>query len=887
MTYGLGVDLGTTFVAAAVRRGGRVERFRLGDRSDVAPSVVMIRQDGAVLTGAAAERRATIEPERIAREFKRKLGDPVPMIVGGSPMPVPALLAHLLRAVVAKVSAAEGSAPETVVLTHPASWNTYQKEIFAQVPQLAEVPAVRMVTEPEAAAATYAANERLAVGGTVAVYDLGGGTFDATVLRRTTDGFEILGTPQGIQGLGGIDFDQAVFAHVRESLGGDALAGADRAALYRLRQECVHAKEALSVDTDATIPVLLPAAHTHIRLTRGEFEDMVRPVLADTMTALRGALRSASVEAEDLTAVLLVGGSSKIPLVAKMVSAEFKAPIAVDTDPEFAVAMGAALLSEGPAGRQSGPSTAGGPDAGQHGGVGQAAAGVAAAGAAGLAVAGQGSGSAGRGSSGPVSAGQGSRAGGQGTGGQGTGGREPAAYRANPAGPGQRSGGPDVGHTPSRPDPSRSDPTYRPAVAAAPVGAARQANGRPGTGYDRPPTGPGDHEPNTRMFAPVTHGEGAERRFGAGDRPPELRRESSSRRWVRPALIVGLVLVVLAGGGYAGWRLLGGGSTGSAAATGATEATTPPPTSEAVTPAVPFGGTLATVPVGTSPGRVAITHDGAHAYTTNNGSNDVSVVDTATNSVTATVPVGEGPVLVAVSPDDAHVYVTSIAAAQLAVISTADNTVVATVSTGRGPVGIAVSADGSTVYVANRDSNSLTVVDAKSNGVSGTIRVPGGPFAVALSPDATTAYVTGASDGTLSVVDVASKKVTGTVTVGANPGCVKIGADGTRAFVTSYDTASLKVVDVSDAAKPSVAASLPVGRQPAYVALSPDASRAYVVNQGDASVSVVDTAANTVTRTASIQGAGPNGMATSPDGTRGYVVNSGGNDLTVFSLEEE
>jgi actin-like ATPase involved in cell morphogenesis len=345
MTYGLGVDLGTTFTAAATRHGDRIERFRLGDRSDVAPSVVMIRPDGAVLTGAAAERRATTDPERVAREFKRKLGDPVPMIVGGSPMPVPALLAHLLRAVVAKVSAAEGAPPETVTLTHPASWNAYQKEIFAQVPQLAEVGPVRMVTEPEAAAATYAANERLTVGATVAVYDLGGGTFDATVLRRTESGFQILGTPQGIQGLGGIDFDQAVFAHVRESLGGDATAGADRAALYRLRQECVQAKEALSVDTDVTVPVLLPAAHTHIRLTRGEFEDMVRPVLADTMTALRGALRSADVESEDLTAVLLVGGSSKIPLVAKMVSAEFKAPIAVDTDPEFAVALGAAALS--------------------------------------------------------------------------------------------------------------------------------------------------------------------------------------------------------------------------------------------------------------------------------------------------------------------------------------------------------------------------------------------------------------------------------------------------------------------------------------------------------------------------------------------------------------
>jgi YVTN family beta-propeller protein len=843
MTYGLGVDLGTTFTAAATRHGDRIERFRLGDRSDVAPSVVMIRPDGAVLTGAAAERRATTDPERVAREFKRKLGDPVPMIVGGSPMPVPALLAHLLRAVVAKVSAAEGAPPETVTLTHPASWNAYQKEIFAQVPQLAEVGPVRMVTEPEAAAATYAANERLAVGATVAVYDLGGGTFDATVLRRTESGFQILGTPQGIQGLGGIDFDQAVFAHVRESLGGDATAGADRAALYRLRQECVQAKEALSVDTDVTVPVLLPAAHTHIRLTRGEFEDMVRPVLADTMTALRGALRSADVGSEDLTAVLLVGGSSKIPLVAKMVSAEFKAPIAVDTDPEFAVALGAAALSA--PGVQTGsaaPSTAA---PATTPGTPATTPGTSAAGSATTAAA-----------SGAAAARSGTAA--------------PTGTAPAPAGPDTASRGP-------RPSPR---PQLQPAVVAAagpPQAGAPTFRPPEPNGYGAPPraagpTGP-EPEPDTRMFPPVPPG-GQEPRFGAGDQPPELK-TSEPRSWVRPAAIAAAIVVVLGAGGYAGYRYFG--------TSGTTD--TPPTTSAAPTPGpVAFGATIATVPVGKSPGRIAVTKDGAHAYTTNNGSNDVSVVDTRTNAVTATVPVGEGPVLVATSPDGARAYVTSIAAGQLAVIDVASNTVKATVPVGKSPVGIAVSKDGGTVYVANRDSNTLSVVDAASTTVTGTIKVAGGPFAVALSPDGAHAYVTGAGTGTLSVVDLGRKAVTGTVAVGANPGCVKITPDGAHAYVTSYDTATLKVVDVQDAANPSVLRSVAVGKQPAYVVLSPDAKRAYVVNQGENSISEVDTGTNAVTRTTPVSAKAPNGMTTSPDGTRGYVVSSDGNSLLVFGL---
>jgi molecular chaperone DnaK len=349
MSYGLGVDLGTTFTAAAVARDGRVEMATLGDHTDAVPSVVLVRDDGTVLTGGAAERRASAEPDRFARAVKRRFGDPMPVILGGAPYPATALIAYQLRDVVDAVSEREGGRPNTVTLTHPANWGPYKLELFAQVPGLAGLGDVNLLTEPEAAAAHYARNDRLNLGALIAVYDLGGGTFDATVLRTTEHGFDILGRPEGIEGLGGVDFDEAVFAHVDHSLDG-AISRLDPAdpratsAVIRLRHECVTAKEALSADTETSIPVLLPDLQTEVRLTRGEFERMIRPAIGATIASLRRALQSAQIDPAQLHTVLLVGGSSRIPMVAHLVSAELGCPTSVDAHPKHAVALGAAAV---------------------------------------------------------------------------------------------------------------------------------------------------------------------------------------------------------------------------------------------------------------------------------------------------------------------------------------------------------------------------------------------------------------------------------------------------------------------------------------------------------------------------------------------------------------
>jgi actin-like ATPase involved in cell morphogenesis len=353
MSYFLGIDLGTTYTAAALCRDGKAEIARLGSHTPAIPSVVLVRADGEVLTGDAAERRAVTEPERIAREFKRRLGDPTPVIVGGTPWSADTLTAKLLAAVVAKVAETEGRGPDGIVIAHPANWGAYKQDLLTQAVRQADLGNVSLITEPEAAAIHYASQERVRRGSVVAVYDLGGGTFDAAVLRRTEFGWQILGEPEGVERLGGVDFDEAVFTHVADTIGDDfdLLDPDDPAvlsAVARLRQECVAAKEALAADTDVTIPVLLPSASSQreVRLTRSEFEQMIRPSITDSIAALERALRSAGVTADDVTSVLLVGGSSRIPLVAEMVGSALGRPVAIDAHPKHGVALGAAIVAD-------------------------------------------------------------------------------------------------------------------------------------------------------------------------------------------------------------------------------------------------------------------------------------------------------------------------------------------------------------------------------------------------------------------------------------------------------------------------------------------------------------------------------------------------------------
>ena len=396
MSYRLGIDVGTTYTAAAVSRSSGQgwsdpESVTLGTRGATVPSVLYIAEDGSVVVGEAAERRAVTDPDRVVRQFKRRIGDRTPIYAGGRGWAPEELSARLVRWVVDRAAEREGGPADAIAITHPASWGPHKKELFAGALG-AQGLTVTFLAEPQAAALSYAASERVANGSTIAVYDLGGGTFDAAVVHKADgagpSGFGLLGRPEGLERLGGIDFDQVVFDHVRDGLP-DAFAQLDDtdpavlSAVAQIRRECTEAKEALSSDTEVSIPVMLPNSRGSVRLHRSEFEGLIYPQVEDTVTALRRAVHSAGLAPEQLTAVLLVGGSSRIPLVGQLVSEQLGRPVAVDADPKNAIAKGAALaiaprpVAQAPQSPSHAPQSTGGHR--------RAGGGAAAAGAAGLA----------------------------------------------------------------------------------------------------------------------------------------------------------------------------------------------------------------------------------------------------------------------------------------------------------------------------------------------------------------------------------------------------------------------------------------------------------------------------------------------------------------------
>ncbi len=356
MGYRLGVDLGTTFTAAVVHRPGAAPTVvSLGERAATMPSVLFLGADGTVLVGEPAERRAVTDPDRVVRRFKRRIGDETPLLVGvaGDGLTAHAIAAKMIAMVADRVAEQEGGAPDAIALTVPAGWAAHKKELLAGALVREGLLDVTLVSEPAAAALAYAGTGRLGAGSTVAVYDFGGGTFDAALLRAETHGgFTAIGSPCGLPNLGGIDFDDAVLAYVLGTAGPQT-PGVEHddplhvTAMARLRRECVDAKEALSADTTATVPVLLGSAQTSVRLTRGEFEAMIAGAVEETCISLEAALVSAGLTRNNLDRILLTGGSSRIPLVSQLLSARYPGvTLERDIDPKLAVATGGVLALE-------------------------------------------------------------------------------------------------------------------------------------------------------------------------------------------------------------------------------------------------------------------------------------------------------------------------------------------------------------------------------------------------------------------------------------------------------------------------------------------------------------------------------------------------------------
>ncbi|MFW3172970.1 Hsp70 family protein [Geodermatophilus sp. CPCC 206100] len=835
MEYYLGVDLGTTFVAAAVSHDNNTEMFALGDRSTVIPAAVFARDDGALVTGDAAARRVVSNPDRVATEIKRRLGDPTPVLLGGSSYAVTDLLGALLQDVLTRVSAERGE-PEIVVLTHPANWGPFRRELFEEVPRFAGLSSALTVTEPEAAAAYYAATRQLEEGEVIAVYDLGGGTFDATVLQRVADGIEILGSPDGIERLGGTDFDEAILSFVNHASGG-ALNELDLGdpktvvALSRLRQDCVLAKEALSLDTEVTIPVFLPTRHLDVPLTRAEFEDMIRAPVESTIGTLSRALRTAEVPPDRLSAVLLVGGSSRIPLIARMIADEIGRPTVVDTHPKHAVALGAATLAQAHSriGRAHGAGTS------------RADRRTAAGGAAAAAAA--------------------------------------AATVAQPA---------------ARTGTSLAEPRADGAVATAPERPAGAGGmGIPvqpgdGAGGDRSTGGGGSRRngADPRRAGPPPGGNGGTRdgwpedapgeRPMASPPPPPMPKQPNRRR---PLLVGAAALLVVALGVWLAIVLLrddddpGPGGGGTAASPSASASAAPaPPASAAPRAAVPIPTVGTPIDVGELSGFVAVSPNGQQLYVARRATGFVTVVDTALNAVTANIPIPAGPPQFLVfNRDGTRLYVSvyddARTIAAVTVIDTSNNKEVTTIPVTTRPYLGAVTLDGSRLFVPNHDSGSISVIDTATNTVVNEVNVPRNPHWIEFTPDGSRAYVANHESNLVTVLDPTTLQVTGEIPVETSPHSVAVHPTRPLVANVNYDSASVTFIDSSTN---QVIDRVDVGRNPQDITWSADGRYAYVASVENDTVSVIN--GETFEETARLPlGDGPTSVAVLPDGSRAYV----------------
>jgi molecular chaperone DnaK len=353
LSYPIGVDLGATLTAAAVSLPDRVELVTLGHRAAFVPTVAGVATEGLLVLGAdAAELSGS---DRVVRQFIRRVGDDTPLLLGGVSITAQALAARLASSVVDQVAARYGGPARRVAITHPASWGSYRVAALRWALSAEGLGAAVLLSGAQASALAHADRSPLADGDLVAVYDLGGSGLDAAVVRRSAGGgFVSAGRAEEAE-VGGLDFDELVFEHVRTALG-EQWAALDRddpavlAGVARLRAACTAAKERLSTYTEAWVPVDVPGLHAGggaVRLVRAELEEMIRPVIEETAAALLRAISSAGVEPDDLAAVLLTGGSARIPLVTQVVSEVLGRPVTVAESPKADTAVGAALAAAG------------------------------------------------------------------------------------------------------------------------------------------------------------------------------------------------------------------------------------------------------------------------------------------------------------------------------------------------------------------------------------------------------------------------------------------------------------------------------------------------------------------------------------------------------------
>ena len=349
MTKIIGIDLGTTNSAVAVMEGGQSTIIPNIEGNRTTPSIVAFTKDGERLVGETAKRQAITNPDRTVASIKRHMGSDHKVTIDGkdySPQEISAMILQKLK------SDAESYLGETIteaVITVPAYFTDAQRQATKDAGRIAGLDVKRIVNEPTAAALAYG-EDKDTDSSMVMIYDLGGGTFDVSILELSDGVFEVQST-RGNNKLGGDDFDEKIIDWIADSFkkenGVDLKA--DRMSLQRLKEAAEKAKKELSstMSTNINLPFITATAegplHLNMDLSRAKFDELTGDLVKKTEGPVKEALKDANLSASDIDKVLLVGGSTRIPAVQNLVKSLIGKDPQKDINPDECVALGAAI----------------------------------------------------------------------------------------------------------------------------------------------------------------------------------------------------------------------------------------------------------------------------------------------------------------------------------------------------------------------------------------------------------------------------------------------------------------------------------------------------------------------------------------------------------------
>ncbi len=345
----IGIDLGTTNSCVAVMEGGEAVVIPNAEGNRTTPSVVAFSKNGERLVGQIAKRQAVTNPENTVISIKRSMGTDKKVKIEGDEFTPQEISAMILQKLKQDAENYLGSEVKQAVITVPAYFSDSQRQATKDAGKIAGLEVLRIINEPTAASLAYGMDKEDA-NQKIMVYDLGGGTFDVSILEIGDGVFEVLAT-SGNNHLGGDDFDQKIIeylvAEFKKQQGVDL--STDKMAMQRLKEAAEKAKIELSgvQQTNINLPFITADAtgpkHLDITLTRAKFEELIRDLVESTAGPVNQALADAKMQASDLHKVLLVGGSTRVPAVQELVKRVTGKEPDKGINPDECVAIGAAI----------------------------------------------------------------------------------------------------------------------------------------------------------------------------------------------------------------------------------------------------------------------------------------------------------------------------------------------------------------------------------------------------------------------------------------------------------------------------------------------------------------------------------------------------------------